>query len=218
MAQNHSPGPDPKMAKMLKKLGMKAVPIPMEKLQNALMQQAVREGGGGLVGPAGQRLTPADEGPMQFRIAAHLQSRRVIFDFGEPRQWVGFDKEQAVFVAKTIFEKVLELQKAEDLEAEECPDCGSPEREMHIAVRDGEPQKCNHPWHDQVKEEASDEFQGDRDSTRDDAAAVHPSGGGAATDDGGGPAEPASGDTDPAGPERHGGGPMATDTRSPNQE
>lgn len=56
------------------------------------------------------KLTPDDEGEIQFAVAADPQTRTVILDFGKPVVWIGIPREDAQKLAEMLMEKVKELQ------------------------------------------------------------------------------------------------------------
>ncbi len=59
----------------------------------------------GFVGALGQhsqgKLTPQDEGDIQFRVGS--ENGKVVLDFGTPTAWVGMDAQQAADLASSLF-------------------------------------------------------------------------------------------------------------------
>jgi len=51
------------------------------------------------------KLTPEDEGEIQFGIAADSKTGKVVINFGKPVVWVGMQPEQAIALANSLREQ-----------------------------------------------------------------------------------------------------------------
>ena len=56
------------------------------------------------------KLTPDDEGEIQFAVAADPQTKTVILDFGKPIVWLGLPRGDAKKLAEMLMEKIKELE------------------------------------------------------------------------------------------------------------
>ena len=53
------------------------------------------------------KLNKEDEG--ELRLAVGVTDSKVVINFGKPVAWIGFDKEQALGLAKTIIERAYQI-------------------------------------------------------------------------------------------------------------
>ena len=61
------------------------------------------------------RLSPSDEGEIQFGIAADIAKNKVVINFGKPTAWIGFDAEQAEQLAESLLSNARKLRDARRL-------------------------------------------------------------------------------------------------------
>lgn len=55
------------------------------------------------------KLTPEDEGEIQFAVAADPKTKTIILDFGKPVVWLGMPRDDARKLVELILERIKEL-------------------------------------------------------------------------------------------------------------
>lgn len=71
-------------------------------LQPRMNREAILQNLGATGKKPDGEINQTDEGEIQIGIAAHEESGTVVMNFGKSVAWVGFTKEQAILIAKSL--------------------------------------------------------------------------------------------------------------------